>query len=574
MEEDTFLNASATNKDGLAGDRRYFKGFLAKMNLIFMLDPERFANDPIKVAYIISRIYGSAMNWAATLIENNDPCLNNYQQFTTKFKATFGSYDWTFIANQKLKTIKQGRIGEITRYILEFNRYSDESSWNEEAKMDPFLYGLNDQIATKIYEMFPGPRSLLALQTIASRLDNGIAAHKQFSSPQNRSNNNNNNDNKNNNRNNNNRRQNKRKKPFKFNTRGPLSKEEKERRRKEHLCVYCRSADHSLDYCPLVNRNKAFSGSSHITNLEPKTIPRIRISDQPDIKLPIFEFSLNVSNISTKAKILLDCCSQLNLMDVYFAKENNIPYSSECNLPNVSGIGGIQSIIGKTAPIYLKYKNHICKTSFYVVDLPSYCAILGIDWLETHNPIIDFASKELSFKSNYCISNCLVLPRAFTTYVPLNTIKKNDKEEDKESNKINKSLPKKLLPFKDVFSEIYVNELPPHRPYDCEIKLMPNTVLFYGPIYPLTEKESTTLKEYIDEMLAKGFIRKSKSPAGTPVFFVLKKNGELRMVVDYRHLNDITIRDSYPLLLINDMLEQLAKGKVFSKLDLPIILSE
>jgi len=68
--------------------------------------------------------------------------------------------------------------------------------------------------------------------------------------------------------------------------------------------------------------------------------------------------------ISTKTKILLDCGSQLNLMDVYFAKENNIPYSSECNLPNVSGIGGIQSIIGKTAPISLKYKNHICKTSF------------------------------------------------------------------------------------------------------------------------------------------------------------------------------------------------------------------
>jgi len=111
-----------------------------------------------------------------------------------------------------------------------------------------------------------------------------------------------------------------------------------------------------------------------------------------------------------------------------------------------------------------------------------------------------------------------------------------------------------------------VNELPPHRLYDCEIKLMPNTVLFYRPIYPLTEKESTTFKEYIDEKLAKGFIRKTKSPA--PVFFVLKKNGELRLVVDYRHLNDITIRDFYLLPLINDMLEHLAKGKVFSKLDL------
>jgi len=99
MEEDTFLNANATNKDGFAGDRRYFKGFLAKTNLMFMLDPKRFDNDLIKVAYIISRLYGSAMNWAATLIENNNPCLNNYQQFTSRFKATFGSYDSTVIAN-------------------------------------------------------------------------------------------------------------------------------------------------------------------------------------------------------------------------------------------------------------------------------------------------------------------------------------------------------------------------------------------------------------------------------------------------------------------------------------------
>ena len=208
-----------------------------------------------------------------------------------------------------------------------------------------------------------------------------------------------------------------------------MSNEEKERRRKEHLCAYCGSVNHSLDHYPLVNRNKVYSSSSHITNLEPKTIPRIRISDQFDVKLLIFEFSLNVSNISTKTKILLDCGSQLNLMNVYFAKENNIPYSSKRNLHNVSGIGGIQSIIGKTDPISLKYKNPICKISFYVVDLPSYCAILGIDWLETHNSTINFVSKELSFKSNYCISNCLVLPSAFTTYVTLNTIKKNDKEK-------------------------------------------------------------------------------------------------------------------------------------------------
>ena len=85
---------------------------------------------------------------------------------------------------------------------------------------------------------------------------------------------------------------------------------------------------------------------------------------------------------------------------------------------------------------------------------------------------------------------------------------------------------------------------------------------------PFNKKKIYYVKEYIEEILAKRFIRKSKSPAGALVYFVLKKNGELRMVVDYRHLNDITIRDFYPLPLINDMLEHLAKVKVFSKFDL------
>ena len=81
-------------------------------------------------------------------------------------------------------------------------------------------------------------------------------------------------------------------------------------------------------------------------------------------------------------------------------------------------------------------------------------------------------------------------------------------------------------------------------------------------------KEIKALEKYIKENLKKGFIRKSKSPADASIFFVLKKNGELRLVVDYRPLNEITIRDSYPLPLIQDMLEHLGKAKIFSKLDL------
>jgi len=105
-------------------------------------------------------------------------------------------------------------------------------------------------------------------------------------------------------------------------------------------------------------------------------------------------------------------------MDIVFIKENNIPYTTKVPLPNISGIGGKQNVLGKTLPISLKYNNHKCKVEFFVVDMPSYCAILGTEWLSTHNPSIDFANGTLSFNSSHCISNCLVISSTFTVYYP------------------------------------------------------------------------------------------------------------------------------------------------------------
>jgi len=122
--------------------------------------------------------------------------------------------------------------------------------------------------------------------------------------------------------------------------------------------------------------------------------------------------------------------------------------------------------------------------------------------------------------------------------------------------------------FIEVFNEKNCNILPPHREYDCEIKLKDNSNLFYGPIYPLTEAERDELKKYIKENLEKGFIRKSTSPAGAPVLFVKKKDGSLRLVIDYRKLNEMTIRNSYPLPLISELIDRVKGAKFFTKLDL------
>jgi len=120
----------------------------------------------------------------------------------------------------------------------------------------------------------------------------------------------------------------------------------------------------------------------------------------------------------------------------------------------------------------------------------------------------------------------------------------------------------------EVFNERNCDILPPHREYDCEIRLKDNSNLFYGPIYPLTEAERDELKKYIKENLEKGFIRKSRSPAGAPVLFVKKKDGSLRLCVDYRKLNEMTIRNSYPLPLISELIDRVKGAKYFTKLDL------
>jgi hypothetical protein len=116
-------------------------------------------------------------------------------------------------------------------------------------------------------------------------------------------------------------------------------------------------------------------------------------------------------------------------------------------------------------------------------------------------------------------------------------------EKDKEGNKfiytsnaITKSepeIPKYLMKFKDVFLEEAVRLLPDNTPHDYPINLMPSIDPLYKPIYGLSENKLKVLKEYIEKALARGWIRESKSPIGMLVFFIPKKNGCLKLYVDY-----------------------------------------
>ena len=93
------------------------------------------------------------------------------------------------------------------------------------------------------------------------------------------------------------------------------------------------------------------------------------------------------------------------------------------------------------------------------------------------------------------------------------------------------------------FEKKNVDMLPQHRLYDCGIDLQEGTKPPFGPIYNLSQNEHAALQKYFEENLAKNFIQHSKSPVAAPILFVKKKDGSLRMYVDYRGLNNITIKN-------------------------------
>ena len=123
--------------------------------------------------------------------------------------------------------------------------------------------------------------------------------------------------------------------------------------------------------------------------------------------------------------------------------------------------------------------------------------------------------------------------------------------------------------FEPVFDEAGPTCLPPLRPhYDCKIELEAGTSPPFLPILALTEAESEELRRALDDLLARGFIRASKSPAGAPIIFAKKKDGAKRMCVDYRRLNAITVKNRHPIPLISEILNRVQGAKYFSKLDL------
>ncbi|GAM88161.1 hypothetical protein ANO11243_061920 [Dothideomycetidae sp. 11243] len=196
-----------------------------------------------------------------------------------------------------------------------------------------------------------------------------------------------------------------------------------------------------------------------------------------------------------------------------------------------------------------------------------YDVVLGMDWLQEHNPDVDWKKGTLEFpKCNHGTQearSASKVPNARTIWVrPLVRALASTAEE--------KTLPPEYQDFEELFREKEGKAaLPQHKPWDHEIPFEEGkSPTHYQGLIPLSKKEEDFLKEYIGKHLEKGFIRPSKSPIAHGVLFAPKKDGSLRPCIDYRKLNAITRKNRYPLPRIDELQDRLLHAKWFTAIDI------
>ena len=309
------------------------------------------------------------------------------------------------------------------------------------------------------------------------------------------------------------------------------------------------------------------------------------------------------------ADMLVDSGSVGSCISTDFVREHGInttPLARPIPVYNADGQPNSDGPIKEIVSLELRIKSHVERIDFAVTNLGKGQIFLGHDWLKLHNPSIDW--REGTIALDRCPSFCL---SEFTTAcidpdydeeVPLfdnedcppfppldpedhilvidynyfairaSSSKSAELAAKGTENDPIRSFEQLVPPFLHDYHEVFTKEdfekVPPSRPWDHAIELIPGAEPKLNcKVYPLSKDEQEQLDVFLEENLRTGRIRPSKSPMASPFFFIKKKDGKLRPIQDYRRLNDITIKNRYPLPLISELTDSLKNAKYFTKLD-------
>jgi len=326
----------------------------------------------------------------------------------------------------------------------------------------------------------------------------------------------------------------------------------------------------------------------------PYPVRTTRYYQEEKIMIKIRILGTNGKEYATTA--LVDSGASENFIDKAYVEASGIPMQQKTTPRRVLTVDGSEVTGGPVthdAQVHLTINHHEEDIRLHYITIGNAPIILGLPWLKLHDSVIGWKNHTVKFHSDHCADRCLPSsPRANTVPKEKATEqyykKTPGKEEDweisetdpwevcptvidkiKENPKNSKNpIPPEYHEFLEVFTEKEPMSPQLHRTHHHHIPLEKAKTPLYEPQRPLNDEKMKALKEYLDVNEKRGWIRASTSPAGAPIYFVKKKDGGLCLCVDYRQLNEITIKDRTPLPLIRESLDQLSNATVYTKRDI------
>jgi hypothetical protein len=237
-----------------------------------------------------------------------------------------------------------------------------------------------------------------------------------------------------------------------------------------------------------------------------------------------------------------------------------------------------QKVGGRVTGCALNLGEFVTRVNLYVTILGSYDVVIGMDWLETHEAILNCKTKRLSLVDDEGQRRVIVGRNQGVSlrFVSSLQLRKSMRKGCKlyailALNEKGVAEGLEHLPVVKEFADVFPEELPgmpPEGELEFTIDLKPGTEPIARTPYRMSTPELQELKMQLKELLDLGLIRPSVSPWGAPVIFIRKKDGSWRLCIDYRQLNKATIKNQYPLPRIDDLFDQMKGATVFSKIDL------
>ncbi|GJU87528.1 putative reverse transcriptase domain-containing protein, partial [Tanacetum coccineum] len=261
------------------------------------------------------------------------------------------------------------------------------------------------------------------------------------------------------------------------------------------------------------------------------------------------------------AYILFDTGADRSFVSTAFSSQINIMPSTLDHYYDVElADGRIIRLNTILSGCTLNFLNHPFNINLMLVELGSFDAIIGMDWLAKYQAVIVCAEKIVRIPWG---NETLIIHGDGSNQG--NVTRLNIISCTKTQKYMQKGFPIFLA---HVTAKEDLLGLPPTRQVEFQIDLVPGAAPVARAPYRLAPSEMKELSEQLKELSDKGFIRPSSSPWGAPVLFVKKKDGSFRMCIDYRELNKLTVKNRYPLPRIDDLFDQLQGSSVYSKIDL------